>query len=136
MKKQFVFLSSLLFISLSGCMNNNEPPSLSIKNDNKIVKGIYIWGAETREFSSCDSSPTIWVEGDDKVMSSIVSTAIAKSEKAGVPLQPVYVEMDIQMLKGERDGFAENYPAAADIIKVYSVSENIPSNCHISTENK
>ncbi|HAT1637767.1 TPA: hypothetical protein I8Y13_004003 [Raoultella planticola] len=139
MKKPFVLLiSSLLFISLSGCANSSEGSTNVTGNNSDIlkVKGVYIWGPEVREFSPCDGSPTLWAEGDDSVMSEIISTTLEKNRKAGVPWQPVYVEMDIRMLKEQPEGFAESYPAAAEIIRVNRIRENIPSSCHITEENE
>ncbi len=139
MKKPFVFLiSSLLFLSLSGCTNNSEGSATETDNNSDIlrVKGVYIWGPEVREFSPCDGSSTIWAEGDDSVMSGIISTILKKKRKTGAPWQPIYVEMDIRMLKEQQEGFAESYPAAADIIRVSRIHENIPSSCHIAEENE
>ncbi|EMG9443924.1 hypothetical protein V5268_005243 [Escherichia coli] len=120
-------INSLFFI-LSGCVSHNHRIH--------TVKGLYIWGPEVREFSACNGSPAIWAEGDDKVMTPIISAATEESKKTGLPWRPVYVEMDIQSLSGMLDGFAENYPAAADIIKVYRVSPDIPEDCHKPGEDK
>ncbi|HAK5377358.1 TPA: hypothetical protein H1V70_004808 [Salmonella enterica] len=107
---------------LPGCMNNTQSPH--------VIKGTYIWGPEVREFSACDGSPVIWAEGDNEVMKPVVNAVIENTSKANSPWQPVYVEMEIKMLNDTQDGFAENYPAAAEIIKVLNVSSDIPAGCN------
>ncbi|MBC6573192.1 hypothetical protein [Escherichia coli] len=69
-------------------------------------------------------------------MTPIITAATEKSKTTGLPWQPVYVEMYIQNLSGIPDGFAENYPTATDIIKVYHVSPDIPEDCHKPEKDK
>ncbi|HAY0237662.1 TPA: hypothetical protein U0F11_004003 [Escherichia coli] len=125
MKKIFSTLRLLIpassILVMSGCANNAQSPH--------IIKGTYIWGPEVREFAACGGAPAIWAEGNSEVMKPIVNAVVEKSSKANSPWQPVYVEMEIKMLNDPPNGFAEDYSATAEIVKVFNVSIDIPDGC-------
>ncbi|MGL4600002.1 MAG: hypothetical protein ACRCYN_07715 [Plesiomonas sp.] len=114
-----IILSIALMLSAS---------SVYAAGDSIQVKGMYVWGEGVETFQPCNDPSVYWLNGEPEALAQLREQAKKASDQQQQPYQPIYVTLEVkeEVPQGE---FAEDYDGVYRLVKVNSVSTQIPTEC-------
>ena len=108
----------------------SPPPITSEKplQNERILKGHYIFGAEVNTFKPCHLSKTYWVDGESDTLALLQKKYLKLKV---TPYDKVYLEIegDLKEKVDESDGFENNYDGIVLISSIKNIRAKSQEDC-------